>query len=219
MIPVEEFINALDAYVDEDMQRDIVRRIIGGYRYWDKFRKDSELAPDPVKNIDSVGRSAAIDTMLLGLTGKYAGFEITSKLNSTHNYYYTLIRSPYVVMTISHVNYPRAVPREAKFRSEYATVQTRFIERNDSFEIVPPESCGRVLYAIISHGTVDKSDQYIPGFIYLGFPSQDCKSYISTISLYDKYKDTVQEILQQGTEYIRDMAQPGLIIERYRQET
>ena len=219
MIPAEEFIDALGAYVNEDMQRDIVRRIIVGYRYWDKFSKNSELAPDPIKNIDSVGRSVAIDTMLLGLTGKYTGFKITSKLNTARNYYYTLIRSPYVAMTISHVSYPKAVPREAKFRNEYATVQTRFTERNNCFQIIPPESCGRILYAIISHGTLDKSNQYIPGFIYLGFPNQDCKSYISTVDLYDKYKDTVQETLQQGTEYIRDMAQPGLIIERHTQET
>jgi len=219
MIAVEEFENYLDAHVSEGMQRDIIRRIIGGYRWCDKIIKDSELAEEPVRNIYSVNRSAAIDTMLLGLTGKYGGFEIASRQNSSRNYYYTLIRSPYVVMTVSHVNSPKAVPREAKFRSEYASIQARFVERNNSFEIVPPESCEKILYAIILHGTVDKSNLYIPGFIYLGFPSDNCKSYITRINLYDKYKDTVQEMLQQGTEYIKDMAQPDLIIERYKQET
>jgi hypothetical protein len=213
----EELEKYLNAHVSESMQREIVRRVIGGYRWCGKIIEGSELAPGPVKNIYPVNRSAAIDTMLLGLMGKYEGFEIRSKINSSRNYFYTLIDSPHIRMTVSYVRTPKAIPREAKFRSDYASIQARFVERDNSFEIVPPESCDKKLYTIILHGVFDKSHLYIPGFIYLGFPSDDCRSYITRINLTDKYRDTVQEVLQQGTEYIEDMAQPGLIVEMYRQ--
>lgn len=218
MLTVEEFEPCFDQYVDVNFQKEIVKAIIRGYFNLNKSIKSCEFAPIPEKNVYPYNRWAAIDTTLLALSGKYRDFEIISKANSRRNSYYTLISSPFINMTVSSVNSPKSVPREAKFRSDYASIQTTFIPVDDVFKIMPPESCSKKLYAIILHGVIDKSNPYMPSFIRLGFPADDCKSYITTVDLCEKYKDVVQEMLHEGTENIPDKALPGLIAEREKQE-
>lgn len=200
-----------DSHVSEKVQRDIVRFIVRGYRDADAQIKMNDYQPGPAKNLYPYVRWCRIEDYCLALS-KYEDVETSSQPNAIRNSYYTLIKSGNVKLTISAVKSPADMPREAKFRNEYASLQYRFdvnVE-TDEFEIVDVSSVEEVLYAFILHGPVDKEDPHVPGFIRAGFPNERCTRYLGYIDLHERYKEVVQEVLYEGTEIVEDKAEVKL---------
>jgi len=202
-------------YFPKEAIPDILRQTFLGYSTNSKFIKAQELQPGPAKNVFPYNRCAHIDNNLLALNNKYEGLSAKSKLNSAHNWRYTLISYKNIRMTASSVASAIDPPRESAFRNYYASCQYRFDENITSgklelCDLIPIED--GIIYALIIHcPTIDNPQ--LPAFINIAFPNESLTGYLERIKLFDEYPSLVESLMIEGREYIPDNADVKLNIQ------
>lgn len=107
---------------------------------------------------------------------------------SSGGYEYSIIQAGRLSLTVSYVDDYRRLPRPSKHRAQYSEINRYLSQREIEFEprAVKSTPGEGAIYGIILHGPEFGNDE-MPGFIRIGFPRQNCESWIdeTTIDLYD----------------------------------
>ena len=99
------------------------------------------------------------------------------------------------MLTASAVDGPREMVRRALFRNTLAKSPQMFLFDTNA---PPPPPPGAPVYGIILHGPPPKDqDQRFPGFVNVAFPDSECRYYIESVNLMDRFNvDYGQLVLQ-----------------------
>jgi hypothetical protein len=122
-------------------------------------------------------------------------------------------------MTVSAVNKPTTLPREALFRNDLANCQYSFIDTTTDgetkFKISDLKNIkDSIVYAFVIHGPAE-DNPFFPSFIRIAFPDQNCRKFIDEpIDLLKKFSDDVEQLMKKGTETIPDKADVKLYIQK-----
>ena len=178
----------LDEHVPRDLQQDlIVRCILKGYaeaadECLEKYA--AEQAHDVRPHI----RRAKIEQLLAGLPSQHHQIRAVTDTNDSNNAYHVRVNSGRVTFTVSAVDSPDTVVRQAVFRQTLARrYQLPFPEMGMEQPAPDPDA---LLYALIIHGPhKEDRDQRFPAFICVVFPTSDCSAYIDRLDLLARFRD------------------------------
>lgn len=135
-------------------------------------------------------RWVQLRTELRGLGGRFKEITTTSEPNGSS--YHIVIDSDMVMLTVSSVDHPSAMPRSASYRTTYANkFQLNIFD--------PPDDDAKV-YAVLTHGFKrDKwDDRRIPAFARIIFPSENCESYLHHVDLFEKFNPLITALTTQN---------------------
>jgi len=198
-------------YVPDEFCRELTRIIIRDYQRADTLC-DEQFAAQEAHDARPHVRRAYIEQDVRNAARRFTEMAASVPPNVTNNSYHTEIRAGRVVLTVSAVDNPETIVREARFRLGYAgewQSAMPFMEQDD----VQPMS-ERSVYAIAIHGP-NPHDRKLPGFIHIAFPVPDCSTYLAgRIDLLSEYPDILgefggPEIIVPPTIYLRDGAVPS----------
>jgi hypothetical protein len=117
---------------------------------------------------------------LRGLGGRFK--EITTKAEPNGSSYHIIIDSDRLMLTVSTVDNPKALPRPALYRADYANDH-----QLDIFRPLPDDS---KIYAVLTHG-FNRKERYKPAFARIIFPAKGFEYYIHHIDLFAKFKSLI----------------------------
>lgn len=176
-----------------ELLQDIVRVT---FRDYEKAKSKCEelFSKEEAHDALPIVRRGFIEQDIRQVTARYDGVAATAELNSANNAYHTEIVADRTILTVSAVDGPEYMPREAKFRQGYAAEYQLHLPF-DGHEDPPREP--RV-YAILIHGPNPRQPS-LPGFIHVIFPGPSYPSRMcSPIDLLAEFGDLAQE-LQSGS--------------------
>ena len=195
--------------VSDDFCRMLTRIIFKDYR---KANEHSEehFAPQEAHDIRPYLRRSFIEQDVRKAAREFPPMIASAVLNSVNNCYHTEIRVGRVVLTISAVETPETIVRDARFRLAYANepqMAMPIIERDD----IP--TWERSVYALAIHGP-NPRQRGLPGFMHIVFPVPDCSEYAARIDLFKRYPDIpaefgVSETIGIPDAYLRRDAMPS----------
>lgn len=127
-----------------------------------------------------------------GRLSRYGDVAVSVEPNANGNCFHTELKVGRVVMTISAVETPSEIVREAIFRKSLAEVSQleMFKERTP-----PPDDA--LLYAIVLHGPLGGGLLSSPSFLHVGFPARECDHYADRFDLLDQFPVLQSEITTQ----------------------
>lgn len=128
-------------------------------------------------------RWVQLRTELRGLGGRFRA--ITTKAEPNGSSYHIVIDSDRLMLTVSSVDHPTALPRPASYRTAYAN---QF--QLDIFNPLPNDS---KVYAVLTHG-LKRDDKQKPAFARVVFPSENFESYMHHIDLFEKFESIVTSL-------------------------
>ncbi len=184
-----------DTYVPRRFQRDILQRcIIKGYEQAAEECLE-RYGPEEAHDLRPHVRRAKIEGLFRALVPRHPEMSATTSLNAAGNAYHVEATSGRVVMTVSVVDTPNVIVREARYRQTLARrYQLSFEGLNG--ELPPPPDA--TLWALVIHGPADSRDGRLPGFVHVVFPTSDCADYIDRIDLLARFREIPE--LKAGSE-------------------
>jgi len=150
-------------------------------------------------------RKAAIERNILHCVKRFPYASAKSAPNQSYNCFHAIVKCGHAILTISAVNGPCQMVRNANFRKQYAIDGQfkMFIEEEPAIEL------NNNLYAILLH-TPNEDFPSEPGFINIRFPDASLKKYLDeAIDLTQISKKYGQEIIQKPSVVTRWVAKTG----------
>lgn len=197
--------------IPQDFCHELTRLIVHDYQKA-YILCEGQFAPQEAHDARPHVRRAYIEQDVRNAAQRFTEIASSVPPNSANNCYHTEIRAGRVVLTISAVDKPETIIREARFRFAYANEWQSampFMEQDD-FE---PAS-ERSVYAVAIHGP-NPQDGKLPGFIHVVFPTPDCSAYLAgRIDLLREHPDILgefggPEVIVPPTIYLREGALPS----------
>lgn len=174
--------------VPEQAILDTARCIIGSYSEAYRYCIDNFPGPE-AHDLYPIVRRAMFERNWRARLTRYGDVEMNSEPNAIGNCFHTELRSGRVVMTVSAVQAPAEIVREAVFRSSLAQDS-----QLDLFLAPVPPPDDAKLYAILLHGPLGGGLLASPSFINVAFPGSDCESYVDRFNLLDYFPVLQSEI-------------------------
>ena len=169
--------------VPEQFLRETVRAVWAVYR---ALARDCARYDKPEREyMRGHFRRANLESAWRKLARNFKELKVSVKANKSENIKFTVIKAGRLRLTASAISSPGSVPREAIYRTNLASSQLKLLEANTK---LPPT---RALYGILTHGW--GRDLVSPGFVSIAFPSADCKSLLTSISLAHHFSDLWEE--------------------------
>ena len=136
-----------------------------------------------------------------------SGLEASPWLHAGRNCVYTAVKSGQFLLTASAVESENDLTRPAVSRRQHASINR--LLQNPTFAFIDTSNFYTVdtIYTIVTHGP-DKGEPKEPGFLSLGIPSSDGRSwvkrypFVELLQGYTSRKDTAEKV--------RDLAMPTL---------
>lgn len=150
-------------------------------------------------------RKAIIERNVLYCVQRFSYTSGKSAPNALYNCYHALVKCGNAVLTISAVNSPSQMVREAMFRKQYARDSqiTMFVDS------VPTVKLHNNLYAILLHGPSEDFPS-APCFIKIRFPDISLKKYLDEpIDLTLISEKESQEVIRKPAVATRTIAKTG----------
>jgi hypothetical protein len=95
-----------------------------------------------------------------------------------------------IVLTVSAVASPRRIPRQARYRANYARrPQMAFEIKGDSLVQSEQHSDDGLIYALVIHGPVSRRQPYTLGFIHVVFLDRQARAILARIDLLKRFPD------------------------------
>lgn len=173
--------------VPEPVILDTARCLIGSYAEAFRYCRDSFPGPE-AHDLYPIIRRAMFERNWRARLSRY-DVGLTSESNAIGNCFHTELRAGRVVLTVSAVEAPGEIVREAVFRTGLARGS-----QLDLFLEPEPPPADAVLYAILLHGPLGGGLLPSPGFIQVGFPASDCNQYVDRFNLLDHFPVLQAEI-------------------------
>jgi hypothetical protein len=168
--------------VPEPVILDAARCVLGSYDEAFRYCRGNYPGPE-AHDLYPIVRRAMLERNLRARLSRYR--ETTSstpELNAIGNCYHTELRSGRIILTVSAVETPGVVVRDAEFRKTLS--QNPQAEMFNQPEPPPEDAC---LYAILLHGPLGGGMLSSPGFIQVAFPDQYCESYVDRFNLLEEF--------------------------------
>jgi hypothetical protein len=174
--------------VPEAVLLDTARCIIGSYEEAFGYCRESFPGPE-AHDLYPIVRRSMFERNWRARIKRHAQVTMAVEPNAIGNCFHTEMRSGRVVVTVSAVEAPGEIVREAVFRTGLAQESQLelFLEPEP-----PPDDAS--LYAILLHGPLRSGILASPGFIHVGFPGSDCNHYVDRFNLLDYYPILQAEI-------------------------
>jgi len=167
--------------VPEAVLLDTARCVIRTYADALKHCRDNFPGPE-AHDLYPIERRAMLERNWRGRLSRYSNIEVSVQPNASGNCFHTEVKAGRVVMTVSAVEAPGDIVREAVFRKSLA--QESQLEMFMEPEPPPDDS---MLYALLLHGPLGGGLLASPAFIHIAFPGRDCDKYIDRFNLLDYY--------------------------------
>lgn len=193
---------------------DVLWHVYSGYRNNWRSLKAQQLQSGPSKNVFPYGLNAHIDSNLLALNNKYRGLRATSEVNKARNWRYTLISYENIRLTASNVDSPTTSPRDSSFRNDLAHCQYGWdIMKNGNLEQCGLTDMGdKIIYGLVVHCPAT-DNPFVPAFVHIAFPNEDCSAYLDRINLFNEYPDLLESLRNEEMESIPDRSEVKLHIQ------
>lgn len=148
------------------------------------YVRENRLMEEPEhRNLLPHARRNMAEKGLRDLAAKH-GLLATVEWTETHSAQFTMICTPRIRLTISKTAHEWAVPETCYFRKTNSAVNDMLMQGNLWPVSAPERNDDELLYAILTHGPVPKSDAL--GFVSIGFPRPDMKAWAEpTVSILD----------------------------------
>ncbi|HVF59555.1 MAG TPA: hypothetical protein VNJ70_07075 [Thermoanaerobaculia bacterium] len=180
ILPPSELRDLFFQNVPEPVLMDTAKVAIGSYVEAFKYCCDNFPGPE-AHDIYPQIRRVMFERNWRGRISRYPGVTLEAMPNAIDNCYHGELTAGRVVMTVSAVESPGKVVREAVFRTGLA----RDSQMNLYGEAAPPPAAA-ALYAILVHGPLGFMLPS-PGFLHVAFPASDCDSYVDRFNLLDYF--------------------------------
>lgn len=143
--------------------------------------------PRQAHDVLGIHRRAIIEESLIDIVRRHPGMSVHERKNKKNSHNYVEVRAGRVVMTESALPYRNVPLRPADFRNQYAlTLQHTLREIREDLVIED----GAVFAALI-HGPQMNEQLQLDwsqcGFLFVGFPSMKCRSWLATIDLVPEF--------------------------------
>ena len=202
--PALPLIPFLDQHVSRSLQEDIlVRCLIKGYA--DSAVKCLEsYSTEQAHDLRPQMRRADIEQLLRGLPGRHSDVIAVPEINVSNNAWHVRLTSGRITLTVSAVDGPENVVREAVFRRNLARrYQMGF--SGDGWEsptpIRPTTTDDDLVYGLVIHGPAKHDTvQRFPAFVHIVFPVEDCTTYyIDRLDLLARFREhpVIKEVIGQ----------------------
>jgi len=167
--------------VPEPVILDAARCLIGSYEEAYKYCIAEFPGPE-AHDLYPILRRSMVERNLRARLNRYRETTSTTELNAIGNCYHTELRSGRVVLTVSAVESPGEVVRDAVFRKTLSqNPQGHLFRKREA----PPEDAR--LYAILLHGPLGGGLLRSPAFIRIAFPDPDCEVYVDSFNVLDLF--------------------------------
>lgn len=199
-----ELVNALG----EGFLEDLIRLMFSAYRSADEYCVQN-FPRDQAADLRPMVRRAMIERDVKPLAESHdlkANVVRTVKGKAFH----TEIRRKNVVLTISAVDTPQSMFRDAAFRKNLASAQMDLFDPNSSSADLP-------LYAVLLHGPT--RNQSAPRFGVIAFPGADCKNYIAKLALFCKFPVVIEQLTTKATPERIAEPKPGKLKKKVTKKT
>lgn len=152
-------------YFNEEHLAIIRECVIQGYRISEKYCRQN-FAAQQGHDLLPIHRRATIERCLLAEAYKMPGIEVETLSNPKNTSYYVRLTSGHASLTISAVPALSTPPRDAMYRTQYATDNTMFSLFPELEEKQEPN---HNIYGLLLHGSSDVFD-VTPNFMMIRFP-------------------------------------------------
>jgi hypothetical protein len=173
--------------VPEPVILDTARCIIGSYDEAFRFCRSNFPGPE-AHDLYPIIRRSMFERNWRARLSRYK-IDLVPTPNAIGNCFHTELRLDRVIITVSAVESPGDIVREAVFRKGLAQDN----QLNLFFEAEPPPEDAS-LYAIVLHGPAAAGLLPSPGFIRIAFPARDCDKYVDSFNLLDHFPILQTEI-------------------------
>jgi hypothetical protein len=174
----------------DEFCRELTRIVVRDYQRADAFCEE-HFAQQEAHDTRPHIRRALIEQDVRNTARRFPHMAACAQPNSVNNCYHTEIRAGRVVLTISAVDNPEAIVREARFRLTYASEYQSAMPFMQQDNVEPMTE--RSVYAIVIHGP-NPRERRLPGFVQIVFPVPDCTAYVAgRIDLLAEYPDVLDE--------------------------
>ena len=181
---VEELEKVFDDSFPRQIQEALIKCLFSAYKV--TYEECLKFPREESHDLLPFYRWVQLRTELRGLGGRFQEIETTSEPNGPAPCYHILINTERIMLTVSSVDRPGALPRPASYRIEYANEY-----QLNLFNSLPEDS---KVYALLIHG-VNQTDKRRPAFAQIGFPAKGFESYIHRIDLFSKFETLVKSYL------------------------
>jgi len=194
----EELERIFDDSIEEKTQQAFIKCLFSSYKgaHDECFKK---FAHEEAHDLLPFYRWIQLRSELKGLEGRFEKIETFHEPNGPAPSYHIIINTERVILTVSSVQAPGALPRPAIYRTEMAN------KHQLSFDFMKSDEDSRKVYAILLHG-VKRDDKKQPAFAEVGFPAKGFEYYIHRIDLFKKFDVLVKTLSSRPEE----IAKPAL---------
>lgn len=156
---------------------------------WDDC--EARFAEAEAENLRPYYTRGQVEGLLRDVAALFPGVEAVPVKAVPGNWYHTEVRSGPVVLTANSVPVPCGPVHKAKFRRTLARSNQGMLWEEEIDEDTP-------LYALLLHSKsvwTKRDDRlkygYLPGSVYVAFPSADLDCYLHEINLFERFPDVV----------------------------
>ncbi|MFN2375295.1 MAG: hypothetical protein ABR538_02085 [Candidatus Binatia bacterium] len=185
----------LHGRIGDEILRDTIRVIAKATRSAHLFCRENYSQAEYHDVVAHV-RRANIERDWRARLNTFPGVSAAARPNNRRTAYHTLARiagsAGAASLTVSHVNCPNQLVRDARFRASYAEGANL-----ELFVKPDPTPKDGEPYGIILYTTDDRRG--VPAAIHLAVPNGECTAYVLTIDLLARFPDLAVEIFGHGT--------------------
>ena len=183
---VEELERIFDGSFEEQTQQALIKCLYSAYKeaHNECFKKFSK---EEAHDLLPFYRWIQLRSEFRGLGGRFKEIETYHEPNGPAPSYHIVINTERVILTVSSVYGPGALPRPAIYRTEMANTHQL------NFDFIKSDEDHNKVYAILIHG-VKRDDKKQPAFAQIGFPAKGFEYYIHRIDLFKKFDVLVKSL-------------------------
>jgi hypothetical protein len=171
------FLDDLPEAVIVDTTRIIIKTYAAAYRYC------LENYPGPeAHDLYPIVRRSMIERNWRARLARHAGLDVSVQPNACGGCFHTELRVGRVVMTVSAVEKPSDLVREAVFRNVLSGAS-----QLELFKEVEEPPADALLYAVLLHGPLRSGLLAAPSFAQIAFPNGEFSDYVDRFNLMDCY--------------------------------
>lgn len=177
------------------------------HRLSDQFVEEPERS-----NMLGQLRHARLEAGLRGASARY-GFHVSSPHTNPKGGRYSVVSAGRITLIRGNVQAHRGPPRATKFRKQVAETNRWLSPLQPDFYMCVPEPSRDQLCAVLVAAVQKNGDPSIPGWVGIGFPHHDLRSWAEIKSLsqiMSLYHDAATPIVRERPVEIRDRAHPKL---------
>lgn len=208
LMSADEMRSELTDALGEGFLEDLIRLLFSAYR--GAFHECSKNFPaQQAHDLRPILRRSMIERDLKPLAESH-GLVVSVVQTTKGKSFHTEVKGKNVVLTVSAVDTPQSMFRDAVFRQNLARAQMHLFDENCVADNPP-------LYAVLLHGPHRKQNQ--PRFGVVAFPQPDCKNYITKLSLFSKFPQVIEQLTTKATVERIVEPKPGKLKKRVTKKT